>query len=306
MTLSAESTERIDLLFRIAERNGSLISVQELPKFMPDGETASEIAEAIANDPALRVRFELEGGYLTPRTEGRGSETLEKEQAGRARARINLSHAARFASFLSPGGFEMVAVSGSTSYGSASRSKDLDLFCVAPSGKMWAPLTQSLLMARIYKLLSRGSPQICISCVMDLAYATAQFSRPQGPLFARDALQTKVLKGNETYRTLMAAADWISEFYPHAYRRDDLRPAHNGPRTGPSAFDRAVDRLLSSIVGRYLMFKASALNAKLRMSADVDDIFEMHLGEDHLVYESRRYTNLRSKYDDALQQRGAF
>ncbi|HKT22728.1 MAG TPA: hypothetical protein VJR06_09000, partial [Nitrososphaerales archaeon] len=254
MTLSAESAGRIDLLFRMAERNGSLISVQELSRYLPDGGSESEIAEAIATHPSLGSRFEVSGGYLTPRAERRGPEALEREAVWRARARANLSHAARFASLLPPSGFEMVAVSGSTSYGSASRSMDLDLFCVAREGKLWASVTQGLVMARFYKFLSPGSPQICISCVMGLGYAAAQFSRAQSPLFARDALQTKVLKGPETYRSLMSAATWISEYYPRAYEGKDLQPSRAGSPPNASTFERAADRLLFSVVGRYLKF----------------------------------------------------
>jgi hypothetical protein len=297
---------RIDLLFRMAERNGSLISVRELSRYLPDGGSESEIAAAIASHPSLSNRFEVNGGYLTPRTGGRGPEVLEKESIWRARARTNLSHAARFASLLLPGGFDLVAVSGSTSYGSASRSKDLDLFCVAQEGRLWTSMTRALVMARIYRLLSPGSPQICISCVMGLRYATARFSKVQSPLFARDALQTRVMKGHETYRSLMSAAAWISGYYPRAYEAEDLQRAHMGPLAGPSAFEGAADRLLFSVVGRYLRFKAKALNARLRKRGAVDDVFEIRIGADHLVYESRRYAALQSDYDEAIQKNEAF
>ncbi|MDG6987905.1 MAG: hypothetical protein JRN21_01100 [Nitrososphaerota archaeon] len=289
----------------MARDNGSLVTVQEISRLLAHGASETELAEAIVSDPSLGRKFELKGGYLTERQrEGRPS-LLDEELIHRRMARRNLGHAARFAGLLGAGAFKMVAVSGSTSYGSASASRDLDLFCVAPSGKTWLSLTAALVMARIFNSLSPGSPQICLSCMMDENFARSTFAKARDPLFARDALETKVLKGMGTYESLMEAAGWISSYYPLAYER--VRGTHALPVVrGPSALSAAFNQLLFRLVGRYLGLKASALNRKLKEAGRCSDLFEIRSSPDHLIYESKRYTALREKYRKVLRPRGLF
>jgi len=297
MTLSTESAERIALLYRAARTNGALVSLEELARLLPEHTTEEELADAIASTPLLRSMFEVRSGFLTEHLEG-ASDPLPREALNRSTASKNLVQAADFVARLHSSGFGMVAVSGSTSYGSASLSKDIDLFCVAPTGRMWASLVRALLMARAYGILHRGRPVICLSCVMDEDYACSAFESRRDSLFARDAIQAKVLKGQGIYQSLMERAPWISKLYPVAYRK----AARRGARANlgrPTRPDRILNRLIFETAGRYIRVKSSFLNRRLGSGSR----FEVHCTESHLMYESRRYLALRDEYDSVLRSR---
>ncbi len=299
MTLSHEIADRITMLHRAAKRSGSLVSVQELGHLLDERASESELAEAIGSIPALNSRFELREGYLTER----GKDDLlmvELEARSRKRAQVNLKYATRFLSFLRSSPFEMLAVSGSTSYGSASRSKDLDFFCVAPKGRMWVSITQGLLMARAFAIANRSAPRICLSCIMDEEFALSSFASERNPLFARDAIEAKVLRGSDVYRSLVGSARWISGFYPLAY--DGIMSAGRtaGPGSEPSPWDRVLNSLLLASVGRYMRLKAALLNRRLRAGGRGEDVFVLRHGEDHLIYESGYYSSLRGEYGRAM------
>jgi hypothetical protein len=300
MTLSVESANRIALLYHAAKRNGSLVSVGELSKLLQEGASESDVEEAIAFLPSLSSRFELRSGYLTERSDGLSTGAILLEAKNRRIARTNLFQASRFASLLRSSGFSLVAVSGSTSYGSASLSRDADLFCVAPTGRMWASLTRGLVMARAYALVHRHAPSFCLSCVMDVDYARSSFGTRRHLLFARDALEAKVLRGRDLYDFLMSSATWISDYYPVAYREMVRTPA--GKLTGakaPTAFSLALNRVLLKTVGRYVQAKSSLLNRRFKATRRGGDLFGVRCGEDHLIYESRRYLDLKKEYDMA-------
>jgi hypothetical protein len=247
----------------------------------------------------------LKGGYLTERP-GSSQDSPRAEAESRRVARANLGHASDFASFMHPSPFEMVAVSGSTSYGSASRSRDLDLYCVAPAGRLWLSLAHALIMARMFALLRRDSPKVCLSCVMDENYAEAAFASQRDALFARDALEAKVVKGAGFHRRMLGRASWIAEFYPHAY----AALAATGP-TPPrihkrSVLDSVLNRFLFLTVGGFIRLKSKILNRRLVAAGRIDDLFTVRRGEDHLIYESSRYAEMRGEYRVVLPARTGF
>jgi len=299
MTLSNESTERIALLYRVAKRNGSLITVQELTRLLPEITSESEMKDAMASVPFLNSMFELRSGFLTERFGDPPLDPVVLEAASRRAARANLIQASRFVSFLHNSGFQVVAVSGSTSYGSASVSKDTDLFCVAPSRSMWICLTKSLVLARAYGLVNRGTSRICISCVMDEGYAREAFGSRRHPLFARDAIEAKVLVGRARYESLLRTASWISDYYPIAYKEIFTGCRATRPQRDPSSFAKALNRLLYLGMGTYLLAKSSLLNLRFKKQGRIGDAFSVRCGEDHLIYESRRYLDMKKEYEAA-------
>jgi hypothetical protein len=307
VTLSSESAERISLLYSVAKTQGSLVSVQELLELLPERASEDDLVEAISSAPSLSSKFELRAGYITEKLgESEADFLLSSEARSRLTARTNMRFAVLFVPFLHSSRFKMVAVSGSTSYRSASRSRDLDLFCVAPSGRMWLSLTLGLIAARVFGLRWRKAPQVCLSCVMDEDFALRLFASQQGPLFARDALETKVMKGRQTYQSLLDRARWISDVYPSAYaatKRPSPDPPRRSPR--PSAFDYIVNRFLYFTVGTYIKAKSALLNRRLTAMGQVDGVFEIRSAEDHLIYESKRYADLRREYSAVLSARTA-
>ena len=299
MTLSDESTERITLLYAAARRNGSLVSVQELSRLLPEVASESEVEAAILSDTSLSSKFELKSGYLTERNEDPQRNPLLLEAESRRVARANLSHASKLVPLLLPCRFQIVAVSGSTSYGSASLSRDADLFCVSPPGRMWVSLAKGLIIARAYGLVNRRAPNFCLSCVMDEAYARSVFRAQRHPLFARDALEAKVMMGRDHYKSLLRTAGWISDYFPVAYREAISDSPEASKIQGRQALARILNRLLFLTLGRYIRTKSFLLNRNLKARGRSGDLFRVRCGEDHLIYESRRYIDLRSEYEVA-------
>lgn len=298
MTLSERSTERISILYEAAKSQGSLISLHEIIPLLPERASERELVEAISSSPLLGPKFELRSGFVTEKADGRAPESsLSAELESRKTAIRNISWAAQFLPLMHSTPFRTVAVSGSTSYLSASRSQDLDLFCIAPQGRMWSSFTQALIFARIFSLLRPRSPQICVSCVMDEDYAESAFSNMRDPLFARDALTTIVLRGQGNYRSLLERAQWISDIYPTAYAgRARQTGVGDRAREKPGLLDIIVDRFLFVLVGTFIRMKSSILNRKLARREGRGSLFNLRAGKDHLIYESERYSSLRGAY----------
>ncbi len=246
----------------------------------------------------------MKSGYVTEKSDGVVvARALADETGNRRAAQANLQWAARFAPRLRPATFKMIAASGSTSYYSASKSRDLDFFCITSEGRLWTALTQGLIHARVFSLAHPRSPEICFSCIMDEAFAANLFREEQGPLFARDALATIVLRGESTYRWLLSEAEWISRIYPNAYaKRLKQGPAIKG-RGGPSAVSRVVELFLFLVVGTYVRTKSKMLNQRLERTGQLDRLFAIRCGRNHLIYESRRYSRLKQRYSRSFTAR---
>ncbi len=272
---------------------------------MSEGTTEDELARAVRSLPSLKARFELRSGYLTEKSSaGEHELAVVREQLNRSSALDNLRWAVRFVPTLHSVPFDIVAASGSTSYRSASASKDLDFFCVAPAGRLWRSLAQALIHARIFSLLHPSSPQICFSCVMDEDFATSMFGTDRGPLFARDALETIVIRGRPSYSALLRKAAWVDDLYPQAYsEKIGETPDERAIESSPSAQSRVFDALLYYTIGAYVRFKARMLSRKMAKSGRADSVFNARIARDHLIYESLRYSNLKQKYAESFANR---
>ena len=306
MTLTTDGAHRISLLYEAAKAHGSLVSVDDLVPLMPGHVSEREIENAIRSHSVLGSRFTLESGYVVEKDHG-GSlgELLSVERNSRTRASVNLRHAYDFVPLLESSRFVVVGVSGSTSYGSASRSRDLDLFCVAPSGAMWISLSKSLLLSRAFSLTRRRGPPICLSCIMDEDYARTTFSADQGALFARDALETIVLIGEPAYCKLLRDARWISDIYPAAFTKNAGSSAEPGSRQELSTWAKVLNQFLFTLVGTYIEAKSLLLNRRLAGRGSADSNFALRKGVDHLIYESARYAKLRNHYSAVSRVIGA-
>lgn len=305
MTLSEDSVERISLLYGVAKSQGSLISVKELVPLLSERTTEGELIKAITSFPVLNSRFELRAGYVTEKQTNREQvSVLEIEKINRSTALINLRLAGDFMPYLRSNPFKMVSISGSTSYHSASSSKDLDFFCVAPRSRAWLCLTQALMLARAYRFIHPEAPKICFSCVMAEDFANSVFGQVQGPLFARDALETIVIRGKAAYASLLGRAGWMSSLFPTAY---DLKIREsdglNESTHQPSILNRVLNKFLFLTVSGYIKAKSGLLNRRLAGAGKTDDIFRVRASESYLIYESKRYLGLAREYSDVLSER---
>ena len=297
MTLSASSAERISLLYDVAKSQGSSISLREVVALLPESVSEGEVEQAIRLSPALSTKFELHSGFITEKSNPDKSALLQAQLERRRIAMRNISYATEFVPLLHSTSFALVSVSGSTSYLAASRTHDLDLFCVARPGRLWSSLATALLLARIFRLFRREAPLICISCVMDEAYAEKIFSQSRDPLFARDALSAVVVQGGGTYQSLMKKANWINSLYPVAYSQRTKtvsQASEPAPESGRAGF--LLERFLNLSVESYVRLKSFLLNRRFARVGREDGLFRILTGPDHLIYESRRYSGLRSSY----------
>jgi len=301
---AADLESTVKFYHDVARANGSVMSVSEILGLLPERASEAELSRMIESSPLLKSKLEIKSGYVVEKAgeEELGS-SLKENAKSRMVASSNMRTAAAFFNLMRSNPFKMVSVGGSTSYNSASRSKDVDFFCVAPRDELWLSLTHGLIMARAFALLHRQAPQICFSCVMDEAFAQSLFHSPRGPLFARDALELKVFRGSTLYESLLQRASWISKLYPSRFpvaSRRRASPQQIEVRT--SASRRVLNRFLFLTVGGFIRLKSSLYNRRFVSLGQKENEFTVRSGEDHLIYESNRYQRLREKYDEAFSR----
>lgn len=292
----SELVARVRLYCDIAKANGSLLSLSELLALLPEHSSEDELQRAIISDPQLDATYVLRSGFLVERTYS-GSAPESVEGASRLRARSNLLHALRVFPLLHSSEVLLLGIGGSTSYNSASKSKDIDIFCVTRKSTLWLFLTRALILSRAFRHLKRGAPDVCLSCTMDSDFAEESFAGSYDPLFARDALSMIVVAGKGFYHRLLIRGSWISKVYPKLYasRLGDDKVI-NPPRSEPTVVDKVANKFLYCTAGTYIRTKSWLYNARLARQGRYDSIFTLLIGEDRCVYESVRYSKMRKMY----------
>lgn len=288
--------QKVRLFCSVAKANGSLLSLGELLELLPEQRTQTELELAIKSSPGLDSTYEVRSGFIVERSAGRPAET--RDAAGRLKAKSNRLQAEGIAPLLNAPGARTIGISGSTSYGSASKSEDLDFFCVTDVDSLWIFLTRALVVSRAIKYLRRPAPEICLSCTIDTEYAERFFSTRNDPLFARDALSMIVLSGKDYYRHLIGKGLWMRSVYPLLYstRLGDHRAAVSADSES-SIGRRVLNRLLYATVGNYIRFKSFIHNREFLKRGQSDSVFKLLLGENHCIYESVRYTKIKRMYE---------
>jgi hypothetical protein len=296
MMTAQELEAKVRLYFDVAKANGSLLLLSELLALVPEHESEEQLERAIRSTPELASRYTLESGFIVERPNS-DSEKAAAERSSRTRAHSNLAYAERIIPLLNRPSLLLLGISGSTSYRSASKSRDLDMFCVTPNGMLWLFLTRALIVTRVLQALKIDAPPVCLSCIMDAKAAETSFASANDSLFARDALSMIVAVGEDYYQGLLAKGSWISGFYPKIYSQK-LRAGHPAPRPSPeaSAASRVLNKLLYYIVGTYVRVKSWRLNRQLAKRGRNDSTFNLLIGEDRCLYESTRYVRMRRMY----------
>ena len=293
----SELVERVRLYCDIAKVNGSLLSLSELLAILPEHSSEEELQWAIRSNPELDAKYELRSGFIIERSNS-GSVLESTEQESRMRARSNLLHALDVFPLLHSSEVLLLGVGGSTSYNSASKSRDIDFFCVTRKGTLWLFLTRALILSRAYRYLRSDVPDVCLSCTLDSGFAEETFGRPRDPLFARDALSMVIVSGKGFYHRLLKKGSWISDVYPKLYatRMGKVEPAEP-PRREPTIAHRILNTFLYYLAGTYIRVKSRRLNTRLARQGRYDSLFTLLIGEDRCIYESVRYTKMRRMYE---------
>jgi hypothetical protein len=302
-----ELEKEINTYFEIAKANGSILSMEGLVELMDVDADQQEVERVIRASPSLKANILLSSGYVFRRSGNLGSAQIEsavQEQEERKRRAIsNLRTADDFSRWLGKRAV-MVAVGGTNSYLSPREKDDIDLFCVTRRGTMWTFMLESLVKARVYGLLHKGTPQLCFSFIMDEGWAEREFGKTQDAIFARDVLTSKVVGGRDVYDGLIRRASWMERFFPRLYR---MRPgigdgAREGTRSGGSdskgetTSRKVVNGFLYATLGSYILLKAWHLNRRFAKEGRGEANFTTDIGGDHCVYESNKYKRLRRMY----------
>ncbi len=160
-------------------------------------------------------------------------------------------------------------------------------------------LTKSLLLSRLFRISRKGAPRICFSYAVDQRFADKEFATSSDALFARDALTTLVIHGEESYKRLLKRASWISNYFPQLYknRMGTRAPEEtHGMQRPPPRTRKFLNCLLWVLVGRYILTKSALLNRRFRKKGMSSSLFRVRLGPDHCIFESVRYSRLRAMY----------
>jgi hypothetical protein len=291
----------ISFLAGIAKANGSLLSLKDFLALTRTNLSEEQLKAWWAITPELAGSYELKNGLIIER----GSDyprtvpnSLDREQAKRARAESYARYAREFASFCTGQETKLIAISGSTSYHTSAATDDLDIFCITKPDHLWLFLTKSLLLARFLQVFRRSEPRICFSYAVDQNFVMNEFLPMRDPLFARDALTTTVIHGHEFYEELLKKSSWISNYFPHLYQQRTnavhLAPGREKIASAPSR--RFLNTLLLVLVGNYVAFKSALLNRRLRKQGKLSSLFKARIGPDHCIFESVRYSKLRDMY----------
>lgn len=292
----------IAFLSEIAKANGSVVSLKDLVALARTNLSEEQLKSSWAAIPELAASYELKNGLILERGQEfarSGFGSLDREQEKRARAASYARYARGFASLCHPRETKLMAISGSTSYQTPSASDDLDIFCITEPDGLWLFLTKSLLLARLLQIFRRSEPRICFSYAVDQNFVEKEFLLPRDALFARDALTTIVIHGQEFYEELLRKSPWISNYFPRLYQqRTNVmhREGVAGKQVGSPPRLKFLNILLHVIVGNYLAFKSAMLNRRLRKQGKFSSLFSVKIGSDHCIFESVRYSNLRAMY----------
>ncbi len=299
---AAEGRERIRVLVGVAAANESSISLDELLELLPAGlfPSAEALGHFITADVDLSSRLATTGGEVTLR----GREDLAAHRLRqRALAADRLKDADRFVAQLARvcSGIELAGISGSTAYGGAKPTDDIDFFLVTRPHRLWATLLLALLRARIERMRSPDTPVYCFNRLLERPACERAFQERRDALFAREALNLRILRGGTVYRDLVASARWMAEPFPNLYAARLAKPGPadlEGRTDGPAG--RPLNAAALLLLGPYLWLAGLVRNARLRRQGRAKECFRTVVRPDLCATESILYDELREEYRRAF------
>lgn len=288
---------RIRSLVAIAAQNGSTISTEELRVLLPQGPfpSAEAMESFLARDGPLADELRVFHGEVTVQ----GSEHLLARRATqRALTEERLARAERFVAALERrcAGIELVAVSGSVAYGGTRIHDDVDIFLVTARHRMWACLLLAMAAAKLERLRDPSAPVYCFNRVTERSECAASFRESRDPLFAREALTLRVLRGRRFYGDLLESAPWMAEHFGALYRERLRDPGQGDPRPAGGPLWRGLNFASFLVLGPYLWSAGLWRNRRLDRDGRTGARFRTVIEPSFCAYESRKYDDLRATY----------
>ena len=310
LDLTDDDASAIHTYISIADVHGALLSVREAMTVVSAPLSEEELADAWVRRDSLSLNYVIYSGYIVPKEEilKVGPDRMsEKVSSLENRADTNMKIARRISRTFGGRGLRLFSVSGGNSYHFARAGDDIDFFCVADAEGLWLFMLRTLLLTRIYAILGWSLPRLCFNYALDERTALQEFGSPKDRLFARDALNAKVLLGSEFYLSLLREASWMRRLFPKLY---ELKTC--GPETGRLSrpqrppFRRVVNSILYVLVGSYIRLKSRIDNARYAKRGDWSLINNLRVGEGEVRYEARKYSRLRELYLQETTAPGTF
>ena len=191
-------------------------------------------------------------------------------------------------------------VTGSAAYGEPEEGDDCDLMLVTRKGGLWTALAYLFLVFRVRRLRGGDRTSWCLNYAMDELQARAEFDRPRGFLFAREALTSRPVLGERYYLSLLGQATWMREEAPRLYARWATSgfPVPPSASSAPRAM-RLLDSILYPLVGAYLQAKALFANWQLRRQGRAEESFRTVTQPRKLALVTTKYDRLNELYRPA-------
>lgn len=188
-----------------------------------------------------------------------------------------------------------VALTGSAAYGEPRPGDDLDLLVVTRTGALWWFLLATYIALR-FRRGAKSVPVPCFNYVMDDSSAPELFSRGRGFLFARESLTAQALYGEPYYRGLLAGSPWMGGEIPRLYAIRSQSPGGCAPSRAP-VLVRTANLAAYPLLASYLHLVGLWRNARQRRWPAWEGQFSTITGLHRLAFVSRRFEELRSRYE---------
>ncbi len=294
-----EARRRILGLVSIAAAHGGSVSVEELSLLLPEPLFSSlkDLERFIQADKTLQGELVVSAGEVAPK----GKEGLIVNRAAQrdltSERRVMAQAFALRMIALCPW-VCVVGLSGSMAYDGSKPQDDIDFFMVVGRRRLWITLLLALFAARVLRQRNGGSPIFCFNRVVDLETCRETFRTLRDPMFAREALNVKVLMGEHHYRDLLTEARWMGEYFPRLYwlrctSRSGSQPP-SAPLRGPQWNLLNLAALLS--LGPYLWLIGLVRNRRLRKKGNHASEFRTVIHPGFFALEARKYDALREEY----------
>ncbi len=287
------------MLVQIAAQNASSISLMELYNLLPANIFSSldSLREFIAADEWLSRHVRAVGDEVTLL----GQESLAASRTVRIRlAQARQTEADRFLDGLARlcPWIEHAGVSGSTAYGAAKPEDDIDFFLVLGRRRLWVTLLVALVFARVARVRSRAVPVYCFNRLVERVSCERAFREQRDPLFAREVLSLRVLRGSQVYAALLRSASWMAQYFPGLYT-SRLAAIERGGPDPPAPRLRAVDALNGAAflaLAPYLWLMGGVRNRRLKLAGRDKECFRTIVRPDFCATESTLFDELRDDY----------
>lgn len=294
---------RIRTVLTVAQALGRPLSRGELLDLLPRA------------PPAEREGFlDRMLGALSPGPDGSvpgiQRETVADLGARQERTRTRLREATEFVEGLPPffqACLRLAAVTGSTAYGNPAPEDDIDLFLVTREGSLWIFLLGAFLYLRTrrWKSSARTAPEYCLNFALEERVLPAEFTEPQGFLFARETLMMRPVRGDGLLRAVLTEAPWLQREIPGLYTRRLQELSPSSPTTRPLGWTvRIANGVVFPWLAAYLHGKRLLKNYDHRRRGRPDSTFRLETTLHRLAVRSRKYDRLIALYGSGIETPG--